>query len=124
MFDIGFSELLFLAVIAMLVIGPKRLPETLRFLGLWTGRIKRSLSRAYQELEREVGLDDIKRQLHNEEIMRSLEDSSRRREQQAKPPPAPAASESGAAASKPDSEEPADKDITPPHRQENDSDKP
>lgn len=76
MFDIGFSELLLIAIIGILVIGPKRLPETLRFVGLWVGRMKRGMSRAYQELEREVGLDDVRRQLHNEDILRSLEKKS------------------------------------------------
>lgn len=122
MFDIGFSELLLLALIAMLVIGPKRLPETLRFLGLWTGRIKRSLSRAYQELEREVGLDDVRRQLHNEEIMRSLEESSKRREKQEKSVPPQDDPDAGTPSSS-SAGEPVSDDKPAP-RQENDSDKP
>lgn len=73
MFDISFAEILFIALIALVVIGPKRLPETIRTLGLWLGRLKRSLANARQELEREVGMDDIRRQLHNEEVLRSLE---------------------------------------------------
>ena len=78
MFDIGFSELLLIAVMALVVIGPKRLPETVRFTGLWIGRLKRSLTRAYQEMDKELGLDDIRRQLHNEEVMRSIEEHKRR----------------------------------------------
>jgi sec-independent protein translocase protein TatB len=74
MFDISFAELLLIAVITMIVIGPQRLPETFRFLGLWAGRLKRSLARARRELEREVGMDDIRRQLHNEEVLRNLEE--------------------------------------------------
>lgn len=82
MFDIGFSELLLTAVIALVVIGPKRLPETIRTIGLWVGRTKRALNRAYQEMERELGLDDIRRQLHNEEVMRSLEEHKKQLEEE------------------------------------------
>lgn len=78
MLDVSFSELLVIAVVALVVIGPKRLPETIRFAGLWFGRIKRGLSRAYQEMDRELGLDDIRRQLHNEDVLRSIEDHKRK----------------------------------------------
>ncbi|NIQ96172.1 MAG: twin-arginine translocase subunit TatB [Desulfuromonadales bacterium] len=72
MFDIGFAELLLIAIIGLVIIGPQRLPETLRTLGLWAGRIRRAGSRLYREVEQEVGMDDIRRQLHNEEVMRNL----------------------------------------------------
>jgi sec-independent protein translocase protein TatB len=72
MFDIGFSELLIIAVVGLLVIGPARLPETLRTLALWLGRLRRMASKLYQEVEREVGMDDVRRQLHNENIMDKL----------------------------------------------------
>lgn len=73
MFDIGFSELLVCAVVALVVIGPERMPEAVRSIGLWIGRFKRSLRETRQEIERQIGVEDIRRQLHNEEIMRSLE---------------------------------------------------
>jgi sec-independent protein translocase protein TatB len=76
-FDIGFSEIIVCAVVALIVIGPERLPETVRTVGLWMGRIKRSLRDTREEIERQMGVDDIRRQLHNEEIMRSLEDARR-----------------------------------------------
>ena len=41
MFDIGGLELLLIAVVGLLVIGPERLPEALRTLGLWLGRLRR-----------------------------------------------------------------------------------
>lgn len=80
MFDIGFTELVLIAVIALVVIGPKRLPETLRFVGLWVGRIKRGLARAYKEIDQELGLDEVRRQLHNEEVLRSIEEHKRKLE--------------------------------------------
>ena len=72
MFDIGLSELLIIAVITLIVMGPERLPETVRTISLWLGRMKQMLSSARQELENEVGMDEIRRQLHNEKIMRDL----------------------------------------------------
>lgn len=69
MFDIGFPELMIVTVVMLLVLGPERLPETLRMLGLWLGRLRRSFNAVKTEIEREVGMDEIKRQLHNEAIM-------------------------------------------------------
>lgn len=75
MFDIGFTELLLCIVVALVVIGPEQLPETVRTMGLWIGRLKRSLRETRSEIERQIGADDIRRQLHNEEIMRTLEET-------------------------------------------------
>ena len=66
MFDIGFLELLVIALITLLVMGPERLPEAIRTLSLWIGRLKQLFASAQQELEKEVGMDDIRHQLHNE----------------------------------------------------------
>lgn len=77
MFDIGLSELLLLSVIVLLVIGPRRLPETLRTLGLWIGRMRRSFTRVKAEIEREIGMDDVRRQLHNESIMEQMKEIER-----------------------------------------------
>jgi len=76
-FDIGFSELIVCAIVALIVIGPERMPETVRTVGLWIGRIKRSMRETRSEIERQMGVDDIRRQLHNEDIMRSLEEARR-----------------------------------------------
>jgi sec-independent protein translocase protein TatB len=69
MFGISFGELLLVALIALLVLGPERLPGAARTAGLWVGRLKRSFNAIKQEVEREIGADEIRRQLHNEEIM-------------------------------------------------------
>jgi len=71
-FDIGFPELLILALIALLVLGPDRLPEAMRTLGLMVGRLRRSYLSARAEIEREVGMDEVRRQLHNESIMKEF----------------------------------------------------
>jgi sec-independent protein translocase protein TatB len=72
MFDIGFTELLLVAIVALLVLGPDRLPQALRTLGLWIGRMRRSFNAVRDEIEREIGMDDIRRQLHNEAVMEEL----------------------------------------------------
>ena len=69
MFDISFPELVVVGVIALLVLGPDRLPGALRTLGLWVGRMSRTFSALKTEIEREIGMDDIRRQLHNEAVM-------------------------------------------------------
>ncbi len=69
MFDIGFPELILVSVIALLVLGPERLPEALRTMGLWLGRLRRSFSTVKAEIEREIGMDEIRRQLQNEAVL-------------------------------------------------------
>ncbi|MDH3643694.1 MAG: Sec-independent protein translocase protein TatB [Gammaproteobacteria bacterium] len=69
MFDIGFPELILIAVVGLLVIGPERLPEALRTLGLWLGRMRRSFVSVKNEIEKEIGMDEVRRQLHNEAVM-------------------------------------------------------
>lgn len=65
----GWQELMLIAVVTLIVIGPERLPETLRTLGLWMGRLRRSFVSVKTEIEKEIGMDDIRRQLHNEAVM-------------------------------------------------------
>ena len=77
MFDIGLLELLLLSIVVLLVVGPKRLPETLRTLGLWMGRMRRSFTRVKSEIEREIGMDDVRRQLHNEAVMEQMKEIER-----------------------------------------------
>ena len=55
MFDIGFTELLLVGIVALVVLGPDRLPGAVRTAGLWIGRIKRSFSAIKAEVEREIG---------------------------------------------------------------------
>ena len=68
-FEFGMTELLVIAVVGLLVIGPERLPETLRTIGLWRGRMRRSFVSVKAEIENEIGMDEVKRQLHNEAVM-------------------------------------------------------
>jgi len=71
-FDIGFAELMLIGLIALIVIGPKRLPEAARFLGYWSGKLRRMIGDARQEMEREFGIDEIKREVHNSLLLEQL----------------------------------------------------
>ena len=73
MFDIGFTELLLIAIIGLVVLGPERLPGAIRTTAYWVGKIRSSFQNAKEELERELDVDGIKQQLHNEAVMRELE---------------------------------------------------
>jgi sec-independent protein translocase protein TatB len=63
MFDIGFAELIVIGVVALLVIGPERLPETIRTASLWLNRIRRGFNEIKQEVQQE---------LHNDSVMQEL----------------------------------------------------
>jgi len=75
MFDIGFLEMLVVAVLALLVLGPERLPGAIRTVSLTIGRIKRGFSDVRNQVEREIGADEIRQQQNNERIMAELEKS-------------------------------------------------
>ena len=87
MFDIGFSELLLVAIVTLLVIGPEKLPDTLRTIGLWLGRLRRSFVAVKSEIEREIGMDDVRRQLHNEAIMDEMKRIEKEVKNTVQPPP-------------------------------------
>lgn len=91
MFGISFSELLLVGLVALLVLGPERLPGAARTAGLWVGRLKRSFNAIKQEVEREIGADEIRRQLHNEHIL-SMEQEARKILSPQQPPVEPATS--------------------------------
>jgi len=63
MFDIGFVELIIIAIVSLLVIGPERLPETIRTGAAWLQRIRRSFNEIRREVEQE---------LHNDAVMKEL----------------------------------------------------
>ncbi len=61
MFDVGFSELLLIAVVAMIVIGPERLPKVARTAGALLGRMQRYVANVKSEVEREMQFEDLKK---------------------------------------------------------------
>jgi len=64
-FDIGFSELLLIAVVALVVLGPERLPKAARFTGLWVRRARNQWDSVKQELERELQAEELQRNLRS-----------------------------------------------------------
>ena len=60
MFDIGFSELIVIALVALIVIGPERLPRVARTLGALLGRAQRYVNDVKADIQREVDLDELK----------------------------------------------------------------
>jgi len=74
MFDIGFAELVVVAVVGLLVIGPERLPEAIRTVSAWLNRFRRG----FNDIKRE-----IQQELHNDAIMQDLRKTGEQLQQQA-----------------------------------------
>jgi sec-independent protein translocase protein TatB len=66
MFDIGFSELLLFGVIALIVLGPEKLPQAARTAGQWYGKIRRTVSTLQSEIEAELDLAETRQQMQKE----------------------------------------------------------
>lgn len=66
MFNVGFSELLVFGIITLLVLGPERLPEAARFAGKWYARLIRFINNAQQDLNRELGINELREQMRKE----------------------------------------------------------
>jgi sec-independent protein translocase protein TatB len=75
MFDFGFSELLIIAVVALVVLGPERLPKAARFVGVWVRRARAQWSSVKDELERDIASEELKRNL--QEARDALHDTER-----------------------------------------------
>jgi sec-independent protein translocase protein TatB len=60
MFDIGFWELALIALVALIVIGPERLPKVVRTAGLWMGRGRRFIANVKADIDREIKADELK----------------------------------------------------------------
>lgn len=61
MFEVGFSEIIVIAVVGLIVIGPDKLPKIARTYGLLYGRVQRYVTGIKQDMEREVALDQMKK---------------------------------------------------------------
>lgn len=72
MFDIGFWELVLVFVVALVVVGPERLPELARTLGLWIGKARHMVSEVKGEVERELRMDELKRSIHQQETFEEM----------------------------------------------------
>jgi sec-independent protein translocase protein TatB len=73
-FDIGATELLLVAIIGLVVVGPERLPRLARSVGLWVKRLRGQVSSIQQDINRELELEDLKRQLEARDGGLKMED--------------------------------------------------
>lgn len=103
MFDVGFSEILIIAVVALIVLGPERLPKAARLAGLWVRKARAQWYAVKAELERELldeelqrslkgSLGELQQQLHNEQTelrreMSTIEDAAKSGPASAPPEP-------------------------------------
>lgn len=76
MFDLGFSELFVIAIVALIVLGPERLPKAARFAGLWVRRARSQWYSVKSELENELADEELKRSLRQTQAdLREARDS-------------------------------------------------
>jgi len=68
MFDVGFWEILLILILALVVIGPERLPGAARTAGLWVGKARRYIEGVKSDVESEFDVSEFKRIVHNQEI--------------------------------------------------------
>lgn len=73
MFQIGFIEILFIGLIILLLFGPERLPEISKIIIKNTTRLKRKFTSFREEVERDIGADEIKQDIFNEFKLEELE---------------------------------------------------
>lgn len=113
MFDVGFSELLLILLVALVVVGPERLPRLARTAGLYIGRLRRAVETVKADVQRELAAEDLKRTLQKQaestglhEIIEEGQQTATAAEQIMKPeafapkPGQPAAGKTAAAESK------------------------
>lgn len=81
MFDMGFLELMVVLVVGLLVIGPEKLPGAIKTCAIWINGIRRSISSAREEFEKQIGADDIRREIHNQQVMESLRKAQQKQEE-------------------------------------------
>lgn len=101
MFEIGFSEIILVAIVALVVFGPEKLPGLARDIGLWTGRIRRMVSSVQQDVQRELSrADELKRLIEEQQNILDrhiiLDDTAPTVPVTGKTAPAPAAAETHA----------------------------
>ncbi|MGB4498965.1 MAG: Sec-independent protein translocase protein TatB [Methylococcaceae bacterium] len=74
MFDVGFSELVMVGLVSLLVIGPERLPKVARMAGFWIGKIQQMIANVKVEIKQEFHAEEIRQLLKENEAMDYLRD--------------------------------------------------
>ena len=89
MFDIGFSELLLIAVVALVVLGPQRLPKAARFAGLWVRKARAQWYSVKAEFERELAADEMRQSIQQpiDDLRTRVQDDARELRNELEPTP-------------------------------------
>ena len=74
MLDIGWSELLVIGVVALIVVGPERLPGLARKAGLWVGKARRMVAEVKADVDRELHLEELKQSLRQQTGLNEVQD--------------------------------------------------
>lgn len=82
--DIGLQELFLISVMALIILGPERLPSTMKQIMISVSKIKNSFNSIKKEFENELDLDRIQQQIHNENILKELGEPLEQLEENAK----------------------------------------
>ena len=83
MFDIGFFEICLIAIIALLVIGPEKLPRVARTTGLWVGKMRGMVKTVQYEIDEQIRIEELKKSLEraaqpiNDEITKTISDTEK-----------------------------------------------
>jgi sec-independent protein translocase protein TatB len=77
MFDMGFTELVVIGVVALLVLGPERLPGAVRSTSKKLSQLKSAFNNLKEELAKEVNIDELRQDDHNKAIMKQLEEGGK-----------------------------------------------
>ena len=77
MFDVGFSELVMVGLVSLLVIGPERLPKVARVAGFWIGKIQQMIANVKVEINQEFHAEEIRQLLKENESMNYLLDDEK-----------------------------------------------
>lgn len=115
MFDIGFFELMVLAVVGLLVLGPQRLPQAVRTLGLYIGRIRKAVSGIQQEVNEQLQLEEMRQRLaeHEKKVKSGILDAEKELEQDLDPQQEPSKTESPASAEQAEKKDKASQEDKP-----------
>ena len=74
MFEVGFSELVMVGLVSLLVIGPERLPKVARLAGFWIGKMQQMVTSVKLEISQELHAEEIRQLLKENETMYQLDD--------------------------------------------------
>jgi sec-independent protein translocase protein TatB len=79
MFDVGFSELIMVGLVALLVIGPEKLPKAARIAGFWLGKTRSTIASVKAEIKQELHAEEMRQlmqqQLISDELQQAVNDS-------------------------------------------------